>query len=171
MFSCYLSANLHPSLTLAFAHLQPLTLKTGPNWPKYASFIFPKGLAIIFGEDICRIFGAHDGSLWGHAHWRPKRPKAGTNGSKRGKGWSFRGARRVKTGPKLPKYALYTFPKCPRSFLDKTILNHFLAQHWPRGGSCAVGGWTACHPPLLAWPGTGSYAYAWATLRGGTHQT
>ena len=33
-----LLANLHPSPALACPQLQPLNLKTGPNWPKYPPF-------------------------------------------------------------------------------------------------------------------------------------
>ena len=68
------SANLHPSLTPAFAQLQPLTLKTGRNWPKYALFIFPKGQGTFLGQIICRIFGAQGWPFWGHGHLGGPRP-------------------------------------------------------------------------------------------------
>ena len=54
--SCILSANPHPSPTPACAQFQPLTLKTGPNWPKYAPFTFSTGLRTYLGEHIFRFF-------------------------------------------------------------------------------------------------------------------
>ena len=54
--------------TPACAELQPLTLKTGPDWPKYARFAFPEGLGIFLGETIFSLFQAQNWRFWGHAH-------------------------------------------------------------------------------------------------------
>ena len=96
-----ISANLHPSPTPG--QLQPLTLKTGPNWPKYAPFPFPEGLGTSLGEPFFAIVGPQSGHFGGQAHLRPKQPKTDPNGPKRGKSGAFRGAIWVTTGPKQPK--------------------------------------------------------------------
>ena len=68
-------ANPHPSPTPACTQLQPLTLRMGPNWPKYAPFTFPKGLETFFGRNCFSQFWAQNWLIWGHAHLRPKQPK------------------------------------------------------------------------------------------------
>ena len=49
VFCVLLSANLYPSPTPACAQPQPLTLKTGPHWPKSAPFAFPEDLGTFLG--------------------------------------------------------------------------------------------------------------------------
>ena len=48
---------------------------------------------------------------------RPKRPKTGPNGTKKGQSRASRGARWVKTGPKWPNHAPFTCPKGLEPFL------------------------------------------------------
>ena len=104
------------------------------KWPKYAPFIFPKGLGSFLGEIICRIFGGQDWPFWGHAHLQPKRPKTGANGPKRGKGQPCTGTRRVKTRPKWLNIHTYVhLPKVSRVIFGRNHFDHFRAQTWPFG--------------------------------------
>ena len=78
--------------TPARAQLPPLTLKTGPNWPKNALFTFPKGRGSFLGKQPFPFGG---GNFWAQ-NWR-FRGHTNSLDSKRGKSRAFRGARWVKT--------------------------------------------------------------------------
>ena len=62
-----------------------------------------------------------------HARWHPIQPKTGPNGTPKDKRRALRGARRVKTSPKWPKYAALTCPRVRDHFWAKPFLGPKLA--------------------------------------------
>ena len=78
-FVAFLSVNLHPSPSPACAQLPPFTLKTCPNWPKYAPFTFPKDLRTFCGETFFAILGPQIGHFGG----TPPAAKTAQNWSKK----------------------------------------------------------------------------------------